>query len=230
MVKNNKETAEDTFEQVESALSRSEQYIEENQKSLLIIVAAIILIVGIYLSYNRFYLAPKEKDAQSQMYVAEQYFEKDSFRLALHGDGNYIGFESIIADYGVTKSANLANYYAGICNLQLGNFNEAIDFLKQFSSDDKMLAPIALGAIGDSYFELENNKEAINFYMKAANTDKNQFTAPIYLQKAGQAYESEGNFAKAIEVYETIQSDYSKTTEGRQVEKYISRAKMKMNK
>ena len=39
-----KATNSDQFEQVENALSKTEHYIEENQKSLTIIVLAIIVI------------------------------------------------------------------------------------------------------------------------------------------------------------------------------------------
>src|ERR1035437_6190261 len=99
MAKANNESAEEKLEGIESALTRTEQYIEENQKSLMIIAGAIIAVVAIYFAFNRFYLKPKEEKAQTQMFVAEQYFEKDSFRLALNGDGNYPGFLGIIDEY-----------------------------------------------------------------------------------------------------------------------------------
>ena len=150
MAQKKKQEQETGFENVESALSRTEQYIEENQKSLTIIVLIIIGIVGAYLGYKRFYVAPRDKEAQQQMFMAEKYFEQDSFRLALDGDGQYPGFIQIIDDYSVTKSANLAHYYAGISYLHMGNYEDAVDYLEEFSSDDIMIAPIALGALGDA--------------------------------------------------------------------------------
>ena len=87
-----KTTTDHGFENVENVLSKTEKYIEENQKSLTIIVIIIALIIGGYLGYKKLYLAPTEIEAQSEMYVAEQYFEKDSFLLALEGDGSYLGF------------------------------------------------------------------------------------------------------------------------------------------
>ena len=229
MVKDNNQSL-DGIEQVESALTKTEQYIEENQKSLTIIILAIVAIVGAYLGYERFYVAPQESEAQSQMYVAEQYFEKDSFRLALNGDGNYLGFNEIVENYGITKSANLAHYYAGICNLQLGNYQDAIEALGKFSSNDEMLAPVAVGAIGDAYLELGKLEEAASHYLQAVKLSENKFTAPIYLLKAGQTFEMSKSYKKALSAYETINSDYPKTTEGRQVEKFITRVSMKMNK
>ena len=223
-----KETNQDQFESVENALSKTEHYIEENQKSLTIIVFAIIIIVGGYLGYKRFVQTPKENEAKSQMWMAEQYFERDSFNLALNGDGNYLGFLDIAVEYSITKSANLANYYSGICYLRLGQFESSIEYLKQFESDDKMVAPIAYGAIGDAYMELNNIDDAMIFYNKAVNTSDNNFTAPIYLMKIGFAHKQNGDYKKAFEAYKKVEKDFPNTSEGRQVSKYIAQIEILM--
>jgi tetratricopeptide (TPR) repeat protein len=216
------------FEAVEHALTRSEQYIEENKKSLSIIVGAIILVVGGYLLYTRVILAPKEKEAQTQIYRAEQYFALDSFRLALDGDGDALGFTDIIDDYGMTNTANLAHYYAGICYLRLGEFEDAIENLKKFDSNDKLVSVIALGALGDAYVELGDTEKAISFFEKASNKNKNDFTSPIYLKKAGIAYEALHNYKKAVTAYEKIKRLYPNSDEARDIDKYIQTAKMKI--
>ena len=221
---------QDQFESVENALSKTEHYIEENQKSLTIIILAIIIIIGGYLGYKRFVVAPQENEALAQMWMAEQYFASDSFNLALHGDGNYLGFLNIIDDYSITKSANLAYYYSGICYLHLGQFENAIEYLKKFESKDKMLAPIAYGAIGDAYLELNNMSNALNFYKKAANDFINNFTTPIYLLKAGFVYEQLGKYDEALKVYKRIESDFPNSAEGRQIEKYIAQAELMIKK
>ncbi|MBI9052623.1 MAG: tetratricopeptide repeat protein [Bacteroidales bacterium] len=221
---------QDQFEAVENALSKTEHYIEENQKSITIIVLAIIIIVGGYLGYKRFVMSPKEKEAQSQMWMAEQYFAKDSFNLALNGDGNYLGFLDIIEEYSITKSANLANYYTGISYLHLGQYENAIEYLKQFESDDKMIAPIAFGAIGDAYIELNNMDDALVFYNKAVTSSDNEFTAPIYLMKIGLVQEQNGEYDEALESYQKIEKDFPNTSEGRQISKYIARVEMLIEK
>lgn len=228
--KKHHEAADTGFENVENALSRTEKYIEDNQKSLVIIVAAIVIIVGGYIGYRRFLVTPKEKEAQSQMFVAQQYFQQDSFNLALNGDGNNPGFLEIIDEYGITQSANLSQYYAGISYLRTGKFEEAIDHLKQFDSNDEMVAPIALGAIGDAYSELGNFEDALDFYVKASGYNDNEFTTPIYLMKAGLLYEETGKFEKAIDTYQKIKNQYANTTEGRQIDKFIARAQVKAGK
>lgn len=226
MANNNaKEPEVDNVEIVESALGKTEQFIETNKKVISIAIAAIIIVVGGFILYKRFYLKPLQEEAQSQMFAAEQYFEKDSFRLALKGDGNYLGFENIINEYGSTKSGNLAHYYAGICNLRMKDYNKAIEHLEKFSSDDKFLAPIAKGAIGDANMELGKVKEAAELYIKAADKTVNEFTTPIYLMKAAQAYEKLNDNDKALALYERVEREFSKSQEGRKAEKYIARIK-----
>ena len=210
---------------VEETYSRAEKYIEENKKSLSIIIGAIVVIIGGYFAFKKLYLAPKELEAQDDMFVAEQYFEKDSLDKAINGDGNYLGFKQIVEDYGFTKSANLARYYLGISYLKKGQFELAIEELEQFDSDDEMLGPLATGAIGDAQSELGKTDEAIEYYLKAAKQKSNKFTTPIFLMKAGLAYEEKKDFAGALQVYEQIKNDYAESTEGRNIQKYIVRAK-----
>jgi TolA-binding protein len=217
------------FQSVENALSRTEQYIEENQKSLTIIILAIVVVVGGYLGYKKFYLEPTNHEAQTDMYIAEQYFEQDSFKLALNGDGQNFGFLEIIDEYSVTKTANLAHYYAGICFLRTGKYEDAIKHLEKFDSDDIMVASMALGAMGDCYMELGNKEKAAALYLKAGTRKKNSFISPVFLKKAGMVLEDLKKYDKALKAYQIIEKDYPETEEGKLIEKYITALKIKMN-
>ena len=119
------ENKDEALVDVVEAYSKTEKYIDENQKSLTVIVGAIVLIVGGFFAYKKMYVEPLEVEAQSQMFMAEKYFESDSLNLALFGDGNYPGFLDIIDDYSLTETANLAKYYAGISYLNMGDFESA---------------------------------------------------------------------------------------------------------
>jgi tetratricopeptide (TPR) repeat protein len=226
----NKKIAENPsgFQSVENALSRTEQYIEENQKSLTIIILAIVIVVGGYLSYKKFYLEPANRDALASMYTAEQYFEQDSFKLALEGDGTNYGFLDVIDEYSVTKTANLAHYYAGISCMKLGKFQDAIDHLEKFDAEDIMVASMAYGAMGDCYMELDNKVKAASFYLKAGMRKKNAFISPIYLKKAGLVLEDIKEYEKALKAYQLIEKNYPESEEGKQIEKYIAALKVRM--
>lgn len=219
----NQEENEELIVDVEEVVSKTEQYVEDNKNSLTIIVGAIVGIVAIYFGYTNLYLAPMENDAKNQIWKAEQYFEVDSFNLALNGDGNYPGFLDIIDSYGGTKTANLANYYAGISYYKLGQYQTAIDYLQDFDANDKIVAPVATGAIGDAYMELGDVAQAYKYYQSAANLSDNNFTAPIYLMKAAFAAEQQGNKDNAIAAYSKIKNDYPSSSESKTAEKYLAR-------
>ena len=225
-----KKQVEQPVEVVENVLSKTEQYIEENQKSLLVILVVIAVIVGGYLAFQKFYVAPMENEAKTQMFTAERYFEIDSFNLALNGDGEELGLLDIIDEYGITKSANLAHYYAGISFLHLGDYEDAIEYLKMFDTDDQMVGPLALAAIGDAYTELTEIDEALSFYLKAIDKSDNQLLTPVFLMKSGGTYEKLGRYDKAIEMYERIKKDYNRSNETRDIDKYITRAQIQLDK
>ena len=219
------------FENLEESLSRSEAFILENQKILTIIVAVLVVIVLGFFGFRKYYLQPKEKEAQEQIFPAQHYFQVDSLDKALYGDGNNLGFVDIAKSYSITKAGNLANYYAGICFLKKGNFVNAIKYLKKFSSDDKIIGPMAKGAIGDAYLETGNKAQAVIYYMEAANLTDNEFTSPMFLLKAGEVNTDMGNYDEAIKDYKRIQQNYFKSQEARNIEKYIAQAEaLKKNK
>jgi len=219
----------DNLQEIESALTQTEQFIEDNQKIISYIISGIIVVVIAYLGFNKFYLQPRQAEAQSQMFMAENYFEKDSFNLAINGDGNYLGFLDIIDSYGITKSANLAKYYTGICYLHLGQYEDAIEYLEDFKTDDLLLAPVKEGTIGDIYVELGDYDKALDQYRKAFNMNDNELTKPVYMQKAAALLESMDELEQALELYQRIKSEFPNSTEGGNADKYIARIEVKLS-
>lgn len=219
---------DDNLQELESALTKTEHFIEENQKPITYIVGAIVLVVIAFLSFSKFYMQPRQQEAQSQMFMAENYFEKDSFNLAINGDGNYLGFLDIIDDYGMTKSANLAKYYTGISFLYLEQYEDALDYLNDFDTDDLLLGPIAEGAKGDAELELGNTDAALKHYKKAYSMNDNELTSPVYMMKAANLLESMDELEDALAIYQEIKEKYPDSNEGRNIEKYISRVEIKL--
>ena len=225
MTKDNKKPQVDNLIEVESALTKTEQFLENNQKLIGIIIGAIVVVSVGYLSLNKFYLEPRSKDAQDQMFNAQNYFEKDSFNLALNGDGTNPGFLDIIDDFGSTDAGNLAKYYAGVSYLHMGQFDNAITYLKKFSTNDLLLGPVAIGAQGDAQLELGKTEKAIDLYTEAYKMNDNELTTPIYMLKAGELLESSNKKDEALKLYETIKQKFPESNEGRSIDKYIARAK-----
>ena len=217
----------DELQQVNEALSNTEQFIEKNKKKLLIAFAIILVVVGGVFFYKNSYLAPREKAAQEMIFMGEQYFAVDSLNIALNGDGaQYIGFEGIIDEYGATKTAKLAAAYAGLCYKKMGDFEKAADYLSRSNASDIMVSPALTGSIGDCYVELGELDKAANYFEKAAKAD-NGLLSPIYLMKAGRVYETLEKWGKALAMYEEIQNRFPQSQEGMDIERFIERAKLK---
>lgn len=210
-------------EAVSEVVNQTEHFIERFKKPLLYSVITILAITAIILGYNQFYRKPKTNEAMAQSFVAERYFRADSFALAFNGDGNALGFKQIIEEYG-DKSGAAVYLYAGICELQLGQYKEAIEYLKKYKGKDPILQARALCNIGDAYAFLENNKEALSYYNKAAKLADNDYAAG-YLLKAGIMYEEIGDIDNALKTYEEIKAKYPNTIEGYEIDKYIYRIK-----
>lgn len=225
-MKKNETQVEDPEMVIESAIERTESYLEKNFRALIGAVVAIIIFTGGYFSYQQFIKIPKNENASAAAFVAEQYFQADSFALALNGAEDFEGFLSIADNYSSTTVGNIANHYAGICYLKLQDFDNAIVYLQRYNAVEGDAAAIInaqnIGLVGDAYSEKGSIEESIKYYEKAAAIENN-FTTPTYLKKLGIAYEILGNNAKALECYEAISIKYPTSMEGRDITKYIGR-------
>jgi tetratricopeptide (TPR) repeat protein len=226
--KTNKEQQDAGFEGIELALTKTERFIEQNQKTLIYIVSAIVLVVVLVIGAKRYYLNPREENASKEMFMAEKFFDKDSFNLALNGYGTYPGFLQIIDDYGMTKSANLSKYYSGVCYLNMGDYTNAISYLKKFNTDDILIGASKYSSLGDAYSGDLKYADAAAAYIKGADKYENKFSSPILLKKAGLVYEELKEYKKAHEVYSRIKQTYPESQEGREMDKFIARAALKV--
>ena len=219
---NKKDHKTDELESVEHVLSTSEAFIEKYQKQIIFSVATIVLVVLAILAFRNFYILPREIAAETEMGKAQSFFAVDSFKVALEGNKDIIGFKEIVSEYGITKSGNLATAYAGICYYKLGQYENAIKFLSQYDSNDNYFSTSVIGLIGDAYVELGENSKALSYFEKAVDT-KNEVLSPVYLKKSGIVYESLKEPEKALKAYNEIKENYSKSTEAADIEKYIAR-------
>ncbi len=226
--KKNVKQTDKNLEGIEQALTRSEQFIEDNQKILTYILGGLIVILLIIIGGNRYYLKPLNEEAAGEMFYAERFFESDSFNLALNGYGTYPGFLDIMDDYGLTRSARVARYYAGVCYHQLGNHDEAIRYLGKFKTDDLLVGAAKYSTMGDAYVEMGDLEKAASSYRSGIDKYENNFSCPIMLKKLGIVYEEMGDLEKALEAYRTIESIYPDSPEGKEIKKYIGRAESKL--
>jgi predicted negative regulator of RcsB-dependent stress response len=199
---------------------------EKNNKIILIITSALILIAGGYLGYKYLFQLPNEEKAQEEIFKAEENFRKDSVSLALNGNVNTPGFLKVIKKYGGTKTGNLAKLYAGECYLHLGDYANAVKYLNDFSANGaKQVEAKVEGLLGDAYSEQKKNDEAISHYKKAGTMyEMDQALSSEYLFRAALLLEMGGKTKDAAELYQTIKDKYPRTEKGFVAEKYLARS------
>ena len=210
-----------------STWSKVEKYIDENKNIVSGAgLALVVLIAG--LVWYQIDLSSKNELATEKIFRAQSYFEIDSLNLALNGDASGPGFLEIVEEYGGTKVGNLANYYVGMCYFKQGHYEESIKYLKEFDSDDMFAQSLAWASIGDAYAEMGDLKKSISFYKKASDNNPNELITPFLLMKTGLALEKNQNYKEAKRMFETIQTEYPQSTEGKSADKYIARVQARL--
>ena len=225
-------TTAGVFSTLDETASKTEDFVAKNQNAIIGVVGAIALVLVGYLAYQKFVAAPKEDEAASEMFQAQQYFQQatdgiasDSlYKLSLKGAEGKFGFVDIADKYSGTDSGNLANYYAGIAYLNTGKYTEAIEYLGKFKSDDEILSALAKGAIGDAYAQNKQPNEALENYVKAAESNKNDFTTPRFLLKAGKTALELKNKEEALKYFTDIKENYDNSLEAASVDVLIGLA------
>ena len=224
-------TTAEVFNTLDETASKTEDWVAKNQKVILGVVGAIAIATLGYLLFNRFVVEPKEEKATNEIFQAQQYFQQavdateknDSlYNLALKGGEGKLGFIGVAEQYSGTAAGNLANYHAGMAYLNLGDFKNAITYLEKFKSNDAILKPMALGAIGDALAETNKVDDAISYYKKAAEANENDFTAPRYLMKAAQLNLTAGKKAEANKLFVQIKEKYETSKEGMNIDAFIA--------
>jgi tetratricopeptide (TPR) repeat protein len=231
-------TTAEVFNTLDETASKTEAFVEKNQKYIFIIIGIVAAVVLGYLGYNEFIAKPKQATAMNDMFQAQKYFNdavngtaKDSlYTLALKGGEGKFGMLDVIKEYSGTPSANLANYYAGTAYLHLKDYKKAIEHLSNFKSDDEILAPLAKGNIGDAFAQLNQSEDALDYYEQAAELRNNEYTTPMYLYKAGVIALDLGKADKALTYFNKIKEEFPNSSEAGTIDVFIGKAQVLANK
>ena len=209
----------------DEVLSKSEALVIKYKKTIVTIIAAFVIIIVGSMCYNTYIAEPREKEAAETIFAAENMFAAKDFQKALDGDGVNLGFIQIAEEYSGTAAGNIANAYAGMALAQLARYEEAIDYLKAFDGDDKMVAPAVYGTLGSCYAQTGDIDAAISNYKKAAKKANNATISPYYLLQAGIMCEQQGDKDDAAELYQEIKDKYTASPLSMDIDKYINRVK-----
>lgn len=210
------------------ALSKTEEFFINNRKLLIGIVCFVIVAGVAGFIINKINQSAKNK-AQTELAFAEENFfmatDSTTYAAALYGNGEQKGFEEIINEYG-NKAGKIAPFYAGICEYELENYENAINYFKSYDGKDVLFQSRALACIADCYVNLEDYNTALGYYDKAIEALNNDLAAE-YMFKAGLVCEKLGDNAKALSYYQMIKDECYRSAYALEIEKYISRIEAK---
>jgi len=222
-----KKKHEDITHKTTSWIKKVTDYYNEKQKVINGVSIGVLVVIVAVVAYTLYWIPSQQKKAEIAIYKAERYFAMDSLQLTLDGDGSYDGVLAVIDNYGATKTGNRAKFIAGICYLKLGEYDEAIKYLKNFKSKDMFVSVQALGSIGDAYMENNDLDNATKYYKKAVSKNVNDLNTPMYLLRLGMLCEMQGKWADAVFYYERLQKEHSQSYEAMDSEKRIEFARSK---
>lgn len=211
------------LEEITDVWHKTEDWFEDNKQKVVVGggVLALLIVATVYIFAK--WLPDRNLSAQRAMFHAEMAFARDSFDVALNGNGLDKGFLEIKKKYGFTKSANLANYYIGVCYLNKKDYKNAVDYLGSFSTSDPILGAAKLNLLGDAYADQNKSDDAVSYYRKASDFSDNEQYTPYYLLKLGMYYETLKKYSDAKEAYTKLKDKYPNTQEGREADKYLAR-------
>ncbi|GAB3268821.1 tetratricopeptide repeat protein [Larkinella harenae] len=203
------------------SLGKAEVFFERNQKLVLGLLGAVVLVIAGFIGY-RYWVSSQDEEAQTAMFPSVYEWEADSLKKALNGNGANEGLIAISEEYSAAPAGNLASFYSGVALLKQGKYDDAIDKLKNFSSSDLLVQGRTYTLIGDAYMEKKAYSDAIDYYKKAADYKPNQYFTPAYLMKLAVAYEQNKQNQEAISTYNQIIDKYPTSAESANAKKYKS--------
>ncbi len=206
----------------EQQVTKAETFFEKNKKGIIIAVVAIIAVIVCAILANTYYFEPRQQEASTELAKSQELFQQEQYDKAL------TGFQKVASDYSSTDAGNLAQLYIGLCQANLGKWQEAVDALESFSGkDDAMISPAAEGALGNAYANLNQLDKAVEHLKKAAELADNNALSPNFLIQAGEILESQGKKDEALKLYQQVKEKYFNSMQYQVIDAFIERASAK---
>ncbi|MBS1511952.1 MAG: tetratricopeptide repeat protein [Bacteroidetes bacterium] len=214
-------------EDVNVALERAKGFWAKYSKPITYTGSAVIVLILGWFAYKFLYRDPNNLKASEQIFPGEKLFDKmvqegnfpkDTVGIVLNGgnlgDNKITGMLSIIKNYGGTPSGNRAQLITGACYVQLGQFDKAIPYLKDFEGNGAtQVQSKDYTLLGHAYAEQKKNDEALNYYKKAADVlnDKDEEQKVNALFLAANFADYAGKPADAKELLNKLKDNFAST-------------------
>jgi tetratricopeptide (TPR) repeat protein len=152
------------------------------------------------------------------------FYDAKQYDLAISGvpERNVVGLKQIVEEYGSTEAGETAKIYLGNIYFMKMDYQNAKKYFEDYSGKNDIYKVSALSGIASVYEAQKQNKEAAEYFEKAANKASSEILSPENLLNASRNYNLAGNKQKAIELLEKIKKEYPKSAYAKDVERYIA--------
>lgn len=222
----NEEEQSSSIENLNSRLTSAGQKVADNKKMVFWVIGAVLVIGCFVIGYVMLYKNPRQNKSW------EAYNNVEITALAddsLAADG----FKKVADKYSGTDAANVAALSAAERLYDLGKYEEAVKYVKKFSTGDPVLEANALVLQGDCYVNLKKYDDALKAYDKAVKAaEENPQIVPRVLMKKANVYDEQKAYDKALECYEEISKEYPQFVlgNGMSIEAYAERERARLGK
>ncbi len=220
MAKENQTENRTAVEELNDSLTGIEQKVQNNQKTIMWACVAVVAGVCAVLIYVYGIRRPGIESANNAIGQADLTMAMGNDSLALQQ------YQQVADEYGY-EAGNRAQLNAAILLYQQGKYQEAINYLKNYSANESIIGASSKALEGDCYVNLKNYNEAIDCYREAAKiSDKNPSYTPYFLMKEATVQRELKNYKAEADLYRTIRDEYPEYAAMQQIdfEKYIARA------
>ncbi len=198
-------------------------WFEENKKLIGNVagVLAAIVIAGVFYFNN---VNTNNKEATTQLGKVLKYYDDGKYEIAVNGNPqeNIRGLQSIVDDYGSTKTGRTAKLFLANAYYALGKYDKALEYFLDADLSDDLLKASALAGGGACYETKGDHANAALYFERAAAVDKTEIQAPENLHHAALNYAASGNKDKAIDLLKRLKKDYSNSAYAREADRFIA--------
>lgn len=221
--KNNKD--QNIVENLNTHLTSAGEKVANNKKIIYIAVGVVAVVAAFVLSYLFIFRNPRLENswaAYEKVYIQQQKQELANDTAVAKA------YQQVADQYGSTDAGNAAALAASLAFYNTKKYDEAIKYLNKAKFSEPTLKTQAKTLLGDCYVNKKDYAKALQSFEEAIKAaDGNPEQVPYILMKEANVYDAQKQYAKALECYEQIKSDYPDYgfSNGLTIDYYIERAK-----
>lgn len=219
--KNQEAETRTSIDEVNDTLTGLGEKVQQNPKAIMYACVAVAVVVIAILVYVYAVRQPGIKAANEALGEAdiELLMGNDSIALAK--------YQQVAAQHSY-DAGDLAGLNAAILLYKDGKYQEAINYLSDYSAKESIIGAGAKSLEGDCYVNLQQYDKALSCFKKAASlSDDNPAYTPAFMLKEATVLHEMKDYSAEAKVYEEIIKKYPNYGPGMGIdlEKYLERAK-----